>query len=133
MTETISLKADSAGTRLDSFLAANIPELTRSAAQRLIEDGRVSVNGRAAAKRVSLSGLCAGTQKVPFSPFSPFRDIRGWGFSDFCAFLIRHAPRQSQPTGEVRAKSKTSLQDAAPSARGKAGRYRSPYRSSRYR
>ena len=56
MTETISLKADSAGTRLDSFLAANIPELTRSAVQRLIEDGRVSVNGRAAAKSCKLTG-----------------------------------------------------------------------------
>ena len=58
MTEVISLKTDSAdaGTRLDSFLAANIPELTRSAAQRLIEEGRVQMNGRAAAKSCKLSG-----------------------------------------------------------------------------
>ncbi len=56
MTETISLKADSAGTRLDSFLAEQINDLTRSAAQRLIEEGRVRVNGRAAAKSCRLSG-----------------------------------------------------------------------------
>ena len=39
MTGTITLKAESAGVRLDSFLAENISELTRSAAQRLIEEG----------------------------------------------------------------------------------------------
>jgi 23S rRNA pseudouridine1911/1915/1917 synthase len=31
--------------RLDKFLAENVPELSRSAAQRLIGDGRVTVNG----------------------------------------------------------------------------------------
>lgn len=56
MTETISLKAENAGVRLDSFLAENIEELTRSAAQRLIEEGRVSVNGRSVAKSCKLSG-----------------------------------------------------------------------------
>ena len=56
MTETITLLADVPGTRLDSFLAANLPELTRSAAQRLIEEGRVSVNGMPAAKSCKLNG-----------------------------------------------------------------------------
>ena len=56
MAETINLKADCSGVRLDSFLAANVPELTRSAVQRLIEEGRVSVNGRAAAKSCKLAG-----------------------------------------------------------------------------
>ena len=58
MTEAIRLRADgeSARTRLDSFLAASLPELTRSAAQRLIEEGRVSVNGKAVSKSCKISG-----------------------------------------------------------------------------
>ena len=56
MTGTITLKAESGGMRLDSFLAENISELTRSAAQRLIEEGRVSVNGRSVAKSCKLGG-----------------------------------------------------------------------------
>ena len=56
MTGTITLRAESAGVRLDSFLAENISELTRSAAQRLIEEGRVSVNGRSVAKSCKLGG-----------------------------------------------------------------------------
>ena len=56
MTETIKLIADSGGVRLDSFIAANLPELTRSAAQRLIEEGQVRVNGRPAAKSCKLNG-----------------------------------------------------------------------------
>ena len=58
MTKTISLRptADASGARLDSFLAAEIPELTRSAAQRLIEDGSVAVNGKVAAKSCRIAG-----------------------------------------------------------------------------
>lgn len=58
MTETILLHPDSdtAGTRLDSYLAASIEELTRSAAQRLMEEGRVCINGKTAAKSVRLTG-----------------------------------------------------------------------------
>ena len=44
------LYADTPGERLDAFLARSIPELTRSAAQRLLEDGCVSVNGNPAKK-----------------------------------------------------------------------------------
>ena len=67
MTEPISLRADTenAGTRLDSFLAAGLPDLTRSAAQRLIEDGRVSVNGKAVAKSCKLSGSEEITVTLP--------------------------------------------------------------------
>jgi len=56
--EVTSLLAGSenAGQRLDSFLAAGMEELTRSAAQRLIEEGRVSVNGRPAAKSYKIVG-----------------------------------------------------------------------------
>ena len=34
-----------AGTRLDAFLASVVPDLTRSAVQRLIEDGDVLLDG----------------------------------------------------------------------------------------
>ena len=56
--EVTSLLAGSenAGQRLDSFLAAGMEELTRSAAQRLIGEGRVSVNGRPAAKSYKIVG-----------------------------------------------------------------------------
>ncbi len=58
MTKTISLRpgSDAAGIRLDSYLASELSELTRSAAQRLIEDGQVSVNGKTAAKSCKLAG-----------------------------------------------------------------------------
>ena len=45
-----------AGTRLDSFLAGELEGVTRSAAQRLIEEGRVLVDGRPAAKSCRLAG-----------------------------------------------------------------------------
>ena len=47
---------EDAGTRLDSFLAAGVAGLTRSAAQRLIEGGQVTVDGRAAPKSCRLAG-----------------------------------------------------------------------------
>ena len=58
MTETILLhpEAESAGVRLDSFLAAEMEGLTRSAAQRLMEEGRVSVDGKVTAKSYKLVG-----------------------------------------------------------------------------
>ena len=47
---------EDAGTRLDSFLAVGIDALTRSAAQRLIEGGQVTVNGRTVPKSCKLAG-----------------------------------------------------------------------------
>ena len=44
------LYADIPGERLDAFLARSIPGLTRSAAQRLLEDGCVCVGGKPAKK-----------------------------------------------------------------------------------
>ena len=38
--------ADQSGERADAFLARTVAELTRSAAQRLLEDGAVTLNGR---------------------------------------------------------------------------------------
>src|SRR6266498_5841589 len=43
---TLELTADRGGERLDAFLARRCPELSRSHARRLIDDGLVSVNGR---------------------------------------------------------------------------------------
>ena len=48
--------SDSAGQRLDSFLAAGMEALTRSAAQRLIEEGRVTVNDRPVTKSYKIVG-----------------------------------------------------------------------------
>ena len=49
----MTLYADIAGERLDAFLARCVPELTRSAAQRLIEEGCVQKNGKPAKKMTS--------------------------------------------------------------------------------
>jgi 23S rRNA pseudouridine1911/1915/1917 synthase len=46
----LDVPGEAAGDRLDSFLAAGVPELTRSAWKRLIEDARVTVDGHAVAK-----------------------------------------------------------------------------------
>ncbi len=56
MKQTVLQASDCAGMRLDSFLAREVPELTRSAAQRLIEDKRITVDGKPAAKSIKLSG-----------------------------------------------------------------------------
>ena len=53
---TLTATTESAGTRLDAFLAAQLPDLTRSAAARLIEGGFVTVDGRPAGKSVRLVG-----------------------------------------------------------------------------
>ena len=47
---------EAAGERLDSFLAARLPGLTRSAAARLIETGQVLVDGEPARKSAKLAG-----------------------------------------------------------------------------
>jgi len=41
----MTLTADRAGERLDAFLSRSVPDLTRSAAQRLLEEGRVTRGG----------------------------------------------------------------------------------------
>lgn len=42
----ITVKAQESGERIDALLAHMLPELTRSAAQRLLEDGQVTMQGR---------------------------------------------------------------------------------------
>ena len=46
----LTLTAECSGERLDAFLAANVEDLTRSAAQKLLEKGAVTIAGRAAKK-----------------------------------------------------------------------------------
>lgn len=47
MSQRIELIAPEAGSRLDSYVAARCPQLSRSHVQKLIDDGLVTVNGRA--------------------------------------------------------------------------------------
>ncbi|MDR2502154.1 MAG: RluA family pseudouridine synthase [Oscillospiraceae bacterium] len=50
MTSAITASDKDGGARLDVFLARTLPNLSRSSAARLIETGRVTIGGRAAAK-----------------------------------------------------------------------------------
>jgi 23S rRNA pseudouridine1911/1915/1917 synthase len=42
----VTLTADDSASRLDRFIAQALPELTRGAVQRLVDDGAVTVNGK---------------------------------------------------------------------------------------
>ena len=53
---TLNPDTDAAGTRVDAWLAANLEDVTRSAAQRLLEEGRVLCSGKALAKNYKLTG-----------------------------------------------------------------------------
>ena len=53
---TLTAGAEEAGRRLDAFLAEALPELTRSAAARLCQEGRVTAEGRPLAKNARLTG-----------------------------------------------------------------------------
>lgn len=45
-TETLTIEHSHPGERLDAFLRKHLPTLSRSAAQRLIEQGHITVNGK---------------------------------------------------------------------------------------
>ena len=51
----MTLIADTAGERLDAFVARSVENLTRSAAQRLLEEGCILLNGRPGKKNDKLS------------------------------------------------------------------------------
>ena len=53
---TLTAAGEDAGKRLDSFLAEEVEELTRSAAQRLLSEGAVTCGGRALGKSCRLTG-----------------------------------------------------------------------------
>ena len=53
---TLQPNKEDAGERVDAWLAANLEDLTRSAAQRLLEEGRVTCGGKPLAKNHRLTG-----------------------------------------------------------------------------
>ena len=53
---TLQAKTDDAGCRIDAWLSRQVEDLTRSAVQRLIQDGCVTENGKPLAKNYKLSG-----------------------------------------------------------------------------
>lgn len=60
---TITLNTD--GVRLDAALAEQIPELSRSAAQRLLEDGAVTLDGKAVKKNAKLPAGTVLNVEIP--------------------------------------------------------------------
>ena len=48
----VTIVAEESGDRVDALLARSIDSLTRSAAQRLIEDGAVLLGGKAVKKKM---------------------------------------------------------------------------------
>ncbi len=61
----MTLYADIPGERLDAFLARSVEELTRSAAQKLLEEGCVLRNGKAAKKNEKLAAGDEITVSIP--------------------------------------------------------------------
>ena len=53
---TLQPNKEDAGRRVDAWLAANLEDMTRSAAARLLEEGRVTCGGKALAKNYKLTG-----------------------------------------------------------------------------
>ena len=53
---TLQPNKEDAGTRVDAWLAANLEGMTRSAAQRLLEEGKVLCGGKTLAKNYKVSG-----------------------------------------------------------------------------
>ena len=68
MTTVLTASNEDAGTRLDAFLAARLPELSRSRAASLVQEGRVTVNGRPASKSCRLSGGETLSVSLPEQP-----------------------------------------------------------------
>ena len=50
----LHLIADQPGERADQFLARQLPQLTRSAAQKLLEEGAVTLNGQPVKKNYKI-------------------------------------------------------------------------------
>ncbi len=61
----MTLFPDLPGERLDAFLARSVPELTRSAAQKLLEEGCVLCNGKPGRKNHKLSPGDTVTVSIP--------------------------------------------------------------------
>ena len=65
METRLTVPAEAAGQRLDRYLAESVEGMTRSAADRLLEEGRVTLDGRAAGKNHRLRGGEALAVDVP--------------------------------------------------------------------
>ena len=61
----MTLYADIPGERLDAFLARSVPDLSRSAAQKLIEEGQVRRNGKPGKKNDKLNLGDAVSYEIP--------------------------------------------------------------------
>ena len=64
-TRTLQVNPEDTGTRLDAWLAAQLPDVTRSAAARLCEEGRVTAAGKPLAKNYRLGGGEAVSVALP--------------------------------------------------------------------
>ena len=64
-TRTLQPAAADAGKRVDAWLAGQLEDLTRSAAQRLLEEGRVTLGGKPLAKNYKLTGAETLTVSLP--------------------------------------------------------------------
>ena len=53
---TLQPNKEDAGSRIDAWLAANVEGLTRSAVARLLEEGQITMNGKAPAKNYRIAG-----------------------------------------------------------------------------
>ena len=65
METRLTVPAEAAGQRLDRYLAESVEGMTRSAAARLLEEGRVTADGKAAGKNHRLRGGEALAVDVP--------------------------------------------------------------------
>ena len=63
--ENIEIIAAEGGTRIDAWLSANVPDLTRNAAQRLLTEGMVLVNGKPPKKNYKISAGDAVIITIP--------------------------------------------------------------------
>ena len=63
--ENIEIIAAESGTRIDAWLSVNVPDLTRNAAQRLLTDGMVLVNGKPPKKNYKISAGDAVIITIP--------------------------------------------------------------------
>ena len=64
-TRTLQVNPEDAGERLDAWLAEQLPDVTRSAAARLCEDGRVTAAGKPLGKNHRLTGVEAVSVVLP--------------------------------------------------------------------
>ena len=61
----LTLTVEQAGQRADQFLAQSVESLTRSGAQKLLEQGLVTVNGKPAKKNTKFSAGDTVTVQLP--------------------------------------------------------------------